>query len=222
MYEPIPFSLQSYIEQEIVPRYVHFDAAHQIDHVRTVMEESLRIARHYVVDVAMVYTIAACHDIGLCEGREHHHEASARMLKADRRLREWFTEEQIAVMCEAVEDHRASSSHAPRGIYGKRVAAADRIIDPHVTLLRTVQYGLAHYPQLSKDQHYQRFVQHMHEKYADGGYLKLWIPQSSNAARLKELRAIIADESKLAGIFEKLWENEAGRNKIICENMPVK
>ena len=209
MSSSIPISLRSYIEQEIVPRYEHFDAAHQTDHVRTVMEESMRIARHYEVDTAMVYTVAACHDIGLCEGREHHHEVSARMLKADRRMREWFTEEQIAVMCEAVEDHRASSSHEPRSIYGKIVAEADRIIDPHVTLLRTVQYGLSHYPELSKEQQYRRFLQHLHEKYAEGGYLKLWIPYSSNAAGLQKLRGIIADEGRLAGIFEELWNNEA-------------
>lgn len=213
MNKVIPLSLHSYIEQEIVPRYEYFDAAHQTDHVRTVMEESMRIAGHYEVDIAMVYTVAACHDIGLCEGREYHHEVSARMLKADRRMREWFTEEQIAVMCEAVEDHRASGSHEPRSIYGKIVAEADRIIDPPITLLRTVQYGLSHYPELSKEQQYLRFLEHLHEKYAEGGYLKLWIPYSGNAARLQELRDIIADEGKLAGIFEELWKKEAGKAK---------
>ena len=215
-------TLREYIENEILPRYSAFDKGHQRDHAESVIYESLVLAEAYGADKEMAYTIAAFHDLGLEKGRELHHIYSGEILMADSVLPQFFSKEQLLVMREAVEDHRASSSHEPRSIYGKIVAEADRIIDPHVTLLRTVQYGLAHYPQLSKDQHYQRFVQHMHEKYADGGYLKLWIPQSSNAARLKELRAIVADESKLAGIFEKLWENEAGRNKIICENMPVK
>lgn len=214
--------LRAYIEEHILPRYDSHDAAHRRDHAEGVIKRSLALATHYDVDLDMVYTIAAWHDVGLCEGREHHHLSSGRMLLEDSKMREWFSPEQLHTMREAIEDHRASSDHHPRTIYGAIVAEADRQIVPEVVMRRTVQYGLAHYPQLSKDQHYQRFVQHMHEKYADGGYLKLWIPQSSNAARLKELRAIIADESKLAGIFEKLWENEAGRNKIICENMPVK
>lgn len=42
-------------------------------------------------------------------------------------------------MREAVEDHRASSDHEPRSIYGKIVAEADRIIDTDTTLRRTVR-----------------------------------------------------------------------------------
>ena len=54
-------------------------------------------------------------------------------------------------MKEAVEDHRASNKHVPRSIYGKIVAEADRIIDPDITLRRTVQYGLSNYPELDKE-----------------------------------------------------------------------
>ncbi len=49
-------------------------------------------------------------------------------------------------MREAVEDHRASTDHEPRSLYGKIVAEADRIIDPDTTLRRTVQYGLKQNP----------------------------------------------------------------------------
>ena len=51
------------------------------------------------------------------------------------------TDEQLLQMKEAIEDHRASNKQAPRTIYGMIVAEADRIIDPEVTLRRTVQYG---------------------------------------------------------------------------------
>ena len=95
--------LQQYIEREILPRYDHFDKAHQRDHVLMVIQQSLDIASRLDVVLDMVYTIAAYHDTGLCEGREHHHEVSARILKADQRLRQWFTDEQIAVMADAAE-----------------------------------------------------------------------------------------------------------------------
>ena len=113
-------------------------------------------------------------------------------------------------LADAAEDHRASSKSAPRTIYGRIVAEADRDIVPFTIILRTVQFGLAHYPELSKEEHYSRAVQHMHEKYADGGYLKLWIPESPNAARLEELRCIIRDGESLRNAFEKAWEQAAG------------
>ena len=201
-------TLQAYIESAILPRYKDFDPAHRTDHVRQVIDESMALASHYEVDERMVYAIAACHDLGLCEGREHHHLVSGRLIRADKRLCEWFSEEEIEIMAQAAEDHRASNEHAPRSIYGRIVAEADRLIEPMNILRRTVQYGLSHYPELSKEQHYQRYCEHLQEKYAEGGYLKLWIPESKNASRLKALRRIIADEIQCRDAFEKLFEEE--------------
>ena len=200
--------MKNYLETEIIPRYETFDKAHRTEHVRQVIAESLKLASYYVVDERMVYAVAAYHDIGLCEGREHHHLVSGRMMRADSRLREWFSEEEIEVMAQAVEDHRASNVHAPRSIYGRIVAEADRLIEPMQILRRTVQYGLSHYPELSKDLHYSRYCEHLHEKYAEGGYLKLWIPESENAAQLRALRRIIADESQCRAAFEQIYSEE--------------
>ena len=68
----LPIELREYIQQNIIPQYVNFDKAHQIDHVEKVIEESLKLASYYDVNLPMVYTIAAYHDLGLCEGREFH------------------------------------------------------------------------------------------------------------------------------------------------------
>lgn len=204
----IPAELYGYVRQSIIPQYASFDKAHQIDHVEKVIEESLKLAVYYEVDHSMVFVIAAYHDLGLCEGREFHHIVSGRILLADETLRQWFTNGQLLQMKEAIEDHRASNKQAPRSIYGKIVAEADRIIDPEVTLRRTVQYGMSHYPEMNKEQQYERFRKHLNEKYAEGGYLKLWIPQSDNAARLAEFRRLIADEEELKIVFNELYKEE--------------
>lgn len=196
-------SLQTYIEQEILPKYEHFDAAHQRDHADDVIRRSLALAEHYDVDFNMVYAIAAYHDTGLCEGRDTHHLVSGRIIREDGHLKNWFDETQIEAMAQAAEDHRASADHEPRSIYGKIVAEADRLINPDKVIKRTIQYGLDHYPELDKEAQYQRFRTHMMEKYADGGYLKLWLPESENAAQLEILRQTIRDEKKLREAFEK-------------------
>ena len=194
----------SYIENEIVPRYDNFDAAHQRDHVNMVIKQSLEISNNLDVDLNMVYVIAAYHDTGLCDGRDHHHEVSAQIIKSDEDLRKWFSKEQIQTMADAAEDHRASAKNAPRTIYGRIVAEADRFIDPETIVKRTIQYGLDHYPELSKEQQYDRMMQHLHEKYGRNGYLKLWFPNSPNSARLERLHKMIDDETEIKEIFEKM------------------
>ena len=193
----------AYIEQEILPRYDHFDAAHKRDHAEEVITRSLALAEHYEVNINMVYAIAAYHDTGLCEGRETHHLVSGRIIREDKRLREWFDENQIETMAQAAEDHRASSGHEPRSIYGKIVAEADRLILPEKVIRRTIQYGLDHYPNLDKEGQYRRFREHLQEKYSDTGYLKLWLPESDNAPRLEQLRQIIRDENATREAFER-------------------
>ena len=201
----ISIKLCEHIRERIIPQYVNFDKAHRIDHVEKVIEESMKLALHYEVNSAMVYTIAAYHDLGLCEGREFHHIVSGKILFADETLWQWFTDDQMLQMKEAIEDHRASNKQAPRSIYGKIVAEADRIIDPEITLRRTVQYGLSHYPEMDKERQYERFRKHLADKYAEGGYLKLWIPQSDNAGRLAELRQLITNEERIRRVFDQLF-----------------
>lgn len=200
-------ALQQYINREILPRYDHFDKAHQRDHVLMVIQQSLDIASRLDVNLDMVFAIAAYHDTGLCEGRELHHKVSAQIIKSDQQLREWFTEDQIQTMADAAEDHRASSKQAPRTIYGRIVAEADRFIDPVTIVQRTVQYGLDHYPQLNREEQFQRMTTHLKEKYGRNGYLKLWFPDSPNAARLEQLRQIIDDEQSLLRLFEEYFKN---------------
>lgn len=202
--------LRAYVEREILPRYDRHDAAHQRDHAQMVIDQSLALvralrARGEDVDVQMAYAVAAYHDTGLCEGRDVHHLASGRIVRADQQLSRWFTADQIEVMAQAVEDHRASADHAPRSLYGRIVAEADRMIVPETIVRRTIQYGLDHYPELSREEHYRRTVQHLNEKYGEGGYLKLWFPESPNARRLEALRALIKKEDALRALFDELF-----------------
>jgi len=174
-----------------------------------VIENSLALAKNYDVDEDMVYAIAAYHDTGLAVDRKTHHLVSGRIIREDRRLRDWFDEESIEVMAQAAEDHRASSDHEPRSIYGKIVAEADRQIDPETIVRRTVQFGLSHYPGLDKEEHWARTLEHLKEKYDYGGYLKLWLPESPSAARLEELRQKMKDRGWIRGLFEESYGSGA-------------
>lgn len=198
--------LKEYIEREIIPRYDSFDAAHRRDHVTIVIEQSLTLAKTHNLDLNMAYTIAAYHDVGLEYGRDTHHIESKRIMLEDRELLRWFSAEQIATMADAVEDHRASSKSAPRTIYGCVVAEADRVIESETIIRRTIQYTLSHHPELNKDEGYVRMLEHLHEKYDYGGYLRLWIEGSPNEARLEELRQLIASPTQLREIYDRIYD----------------
>lgn len=199
-------SLKRYIEEEIIPRYDKFDGGHRRDHAEVVIRRSLELAKGYEVDENMVYAIAAYHDTGLAYGRENHHTDSKRIVLADRALHQWFSQEQIVTMADACEDHRASAKSEPRSIYGRIVAEADRLIIPESIIRRTIQFTLANHPTLNRDEGFDRLVEHMHEKYDYGGYLRLWITPSENARRLEELRQLIARPDELRKVYDTIYD----------------
>ena len=201
-------SLRNYIYGEIIPRYAAFDEAHRQDHALAVTGRALAMGKAYDIDGEMLLTAAACHDLGLAVDRKTHHLESGRIIRADARLREWFSAAQIETIAQAAEDHRASAGTPPRSIYGRLVAEADRMIDPVTVIRRTVQFGFAHYPELDKEGHWERTLEHLQEKYAEGGYLQLLIPGSPNEKPLGELRAIIRDRARLRAIFEEIYSKQ--------------
>ena len=205
----VSLDLMEFIERTILPRYAAFDKAHSMQHVTSVIKRSLEIARKSGADLNMSYTVAAYHDLGLSGPRAIHHLTSGKILAADVRLRRWFTADQIKIMKEAVEDHRASASHAPRSLYGKIVAEADRDLDPMTVFRRTVQYGLSNYPEKSREEQWERFVEHMQNKYAEHGYIRLWMPHSPNESKLKEIRQLINDPPQLREVFDRIFEEES-------------
>ena len=208
MHNTPSLDLVEFIETQILPQYQQFDRAHNMEHVTRVIRSSLQLARQTGADIDMVYTIAAYHDLGLTGPRAIHHITSGKILLADARLKRWFSPEQLRLMKEAVEDHRASASRVPRSIYGKIVAEADRDLEPANVIRRTIQFGLANYAQLDREGHWQRLLQHLDEKYSTRGYIHLWISGSQNERWLAELRQLIANPSELRPIFEKIYDDE--------------
>ena len=172
------------------------------------IKNSIELANYTGADINMVYVIAAYHDLGMSGPRAIHHLTGGKILSNDSRLKKWFNADQLKIMKEAVEDHRASSSHTPRTIYGKIVAEADRDLELDVVFSRAIQYGLENYPELNKEQQWKRFEAHMNEKYSRNGYIHLWIPGSPNAKKLKNIQETIDNKTILRAKFEALYAKE--------------
>lgn len=163
--------LQDYIENNIFPSYKKNDLGHNLDHVKYVIERSLKFASKVTnINYDMVYTIAAYHDIGHYIDAKNHEKISAEMLLADKNLRTFFSEDEIKIMSEAVYDHRASLEGEPRSIYGKIVSSADRNTLVDVPLKRTYAYRIKHNPTATLNEIIEESRQHIISKYGKEGY----------------------------------------------------
>lgn len=215
--------IDRYIYEVIVPKYAGFDAAHKEDHAHAVINQAMELldsmsawveSQEEVdsqwlvpIDRDVLKMAAACHDLGLVNGRDRHHLDSGEIIRCDANLHRWFNEKDIETIAQAAEDHRASGTCEPRSIYGKLVAEADRLIDGETIIKRTIQFGFKHYPELGRDGHITRAIEHLIEKYGRGGYMKLWIPWSDNAVNLNALQDIIADDSTIRAEVERIYNN---------------
>lgn len=214
--------IDKYIYEVIVPQYAGFDQAHREDHALTVIKQAMLLLdgmEEWIssntqtesqwlvpIDRNLLKMAAACHDLGLVNGRDRHHLDSGEIIRKDEALRKWFSEDEIETIAQAAEDHRASGTSEPRSLYGKIVAEADRVIDQETIIRRTIQFGHKHYPDLNPDEHIARAVSHLKEKYGRGGYLKLWIPWSDNAARLNALQDLIANDEALLEAVRRAYK----------------
>lgn len=90
----------------------------------------------------------------------------------------------------------------------KIVAEADRDLEPDHIFRRTIQYGMAHYPELSRDKQWERFLQHMDQKYSAHGYIRLWMPGSPNESKLRVIRELLCDQTALRATFDRIFEEE--------------
>lgn len=212
-HEGIRKSLEDYIYGCIVPQYAAFDPAHRENHAEDVIENAVKLYHdapeeiRSSLDIEILFTAAACHDLGRINGKERHHIDSGKIIRNDSRLKEWFDDAQIELIAQAAEDHRASNKGEPRSMYGKIVAEADRLIDTETIIRRTLLYGMSRYPEMDPDGQIDRALDHLYDKYGDDGYLRLWISWSDNALRLFSLRCLLADHVKAREEIVRIYHN---------------
>ena len=167
--------LTEYIEKQIFPIYEKNDSGHGMEHIQYVIKRSLKFGDQFNnIDLNMVYTIASFHDLAHHIDKDNHEVLSAKLFYENKKMKDFFTDEQRKVIKEAIEDHRASLEYEPRSNYGKIISSADRNVDIISSLKRTHAYTTKHYPQFDLDQMINRAYKHISEKFGDCGYAKMW------------------------------------------------
>lgn len=206
--------LKKYIENTIFPSYKKNDLGHDLDHIRYVIDRSLKFASNVSdINYNMVYVIAAYHDIGHYIDAKNHEKISADMLHENMNLRKFFSEEEIKIMSEAVYDHRASLKGEPRSIYGKIVSSADRNTLVEVLLKRTYYYRIVHNPDASLEEIIEESRQHILEKFGKKGYAneKMYFEDLDYKKFLEDISFLAEDKEEFR---KKIMEVNGLNNKL--------
>lgn len=197
--------LKKYIEEDVLPEYNKNERAHGIEHINYVIKRSFDLVEQNNLDVDhnKVYVIAAYHDIGAHIDRKTHEIISANIMAEDKNLKQYFSNEDLNVIKEAIEDHRASSDHEPRSIYGKIVSSADRNNTVESCLERSYYYGKKYNPEFTDRELYERAFKHLNLKFGVGGYAKFFLKDKEYENFLEDIREVLKDKEKFCRLQEE-------------------
>ena len=185
--------LKDYIESTIFPEYELNDKGHNLVHINKVLDRSFEISKNYEVDENMLYAVVCYHDIACHIDRETHEILSAERLYKDSKLKQFFSDEQIEMMRDAVADHRASSDYEPRSIYGKILSSADRKVDIEDFMRASMGFQKSKEPNSTDDE----LIEHSYliaiKKFGKNGYAvkKFYVEDEKYEKFLKELQDLI-------------------------------
>ena len=189
--------LKEYIKKQILPEYEKNEQGHGIEHIMQVIQNSFRLKEELNLQMKddMIYVIAAFHDIGHHINKDKHEVISAQIFEQDENIKKFFNNEERKIIKEAIEDHRASSKHKPRSIYGKLIATADRaVLDVHDCIRRSYFYGKKNYPNLSLEKQKERIYEHLKDKYGENGYAKVYLKDEKYEKSLQDLQKALSDK----------------------------
>ena len=191
----IKLELIKYIEQIVNYHYNLNDKGHGVEHAKYVINRSFEFAS---INLEMVYVIAAYHDVAHHIDAKSHETISAKMLREDKNLKDFFTDEQIKIMSEAVEDHRSSMETEPRSIYGKIVSSADRNTSVEVTLKRCYSYNRRHFPELNESEIIEECRKFLLKKFGINGYArnKMYFEDKKYQEYLDDITDLASDRVK--------------------------
>lgn len=199
--------LLMYIKTNIFPKYEKY-YSHGMIHISNVINNSVELAKEYNLNENMCYTMSAYHDLGLEVNRKNHELESGKIFIADKKLKEYFTAEQLIIMKEAIEDHRGSRKEPPRNIYGKVLSDSDRDFDIKLLAKRQLATSIKNYPELASfEEHFERCYNYMSKRINETGHFNLW----TNNSLLIEKRNRFEQDFFNKQYTKEIYENEFNR-----------
>lgn len=211
--QSIDKSLEKYVRENIFPLYTNVDEGHNLgNHILPVIDQCIALAKTIDddnINLNMIYVIAAYHDIGLLKGRKLHHIYSKIFAQEDDNLKKWFNAEEIELIADAIEDHRASANKKPRSIYGMIISDSDRNVDLDEILLRThlcIQTKFPYVDLYDFEIEFEKAYEWIIEKDSKDGYLNFYLDKVKQE-KLGKLHKQVANKQLIKAKYRTVYNN---------------
>lgn len=210
-------NLKKYIAENIFPEYELNDKGHNLDHIKFVLNRAFEISKKYNIDNNILYTCVCFHDIACHIDRESHEKLSSERAYQDSFLNKFFSNDDMVIIKEAIEDHRASSNNIPRNIYGKILSSADRKVEIKNYLISSIFFGITDINKINKEEAINQSYEHAIKKFGKNGYAtnKFYVEDDIYQKFLNDLQYLIDNKDefiRLANIVFNEVKN-GGKNE---------
>lgn len=212
--------LKEYIEKNIFPKYEPNDKAHGIIHILEVIRRSFALNDTLKLDLDknMVYTIAACHDVGKYINSDIHEKIAAEEFIKDENMKAFFDDEKRNVIKEAIEDHRSSKEDIPRSKYGKLISSADRNTRIEIVFIRSFFVAKAKMPEYNIEEYLDYTIKRLSKRYSEENPENMFYEDEIYRIFLKDMRQLLKNEIEFKKLYCDVNHIKSRNSKVKEEN----
>ena len=201
--------IKKYVEENIFPQYAQNDQGHGILHIIEVIRRSFALKETLGLELNdnMVYVIAACHDLGKYEekeGGEKHAVIAGRRFFNDKKMQEFFGEEERKRVKEAIEDHSSSLEDMPRSDYGKLVSSADRNTSIRMVFIRSFFVGKRRNPTQTISDYLEFTLQRLRKRYSIEDSENMFFADETYEKFLEDMRLLLQDGDRFKELYREV------------------
>ena len=120
------------------------------------------------------------------------------MAYKDKFLNDFFNTDEMNIVKEAIEDHRASSDKIPRNIYGKILSSADRKVSIKEFFIASLFFKVTDINSLDMEFAIERSYEHAIKKFGKNGYAvnKFYVDDKKYKKFLNDLQYLIDNKDE--------------------------
>ena len=208
--------LKDYIETNVFPGYEVNDKAHGIIHIKEVIRRSFALNDTFKLglDKNMIYTIAACHDLGKHENHQIHEKIAANRFINDSNFEKYFSNEERQIIKDAIEDHRSSKEELPRSTYGKLISSADRNTRIEIVFIRSFFVAKERMPETNIEEYLDYTIQRLSKKYSEENPENMFYEDEIYKTFLVDMRALLKKEDEFKDRYCAVNKITSRNNKV--------
>lgn len=162
----------------------------------------------------MIYAIAAYHDLGKHENHEIHEMIAGERFFNDKKMKDFFTDEERLIIRQAIEDHRSSKEDEPRSVYGKLISSADRNTRIEIVFIRSFFVAKERMPEENIEDYLDYTIKRLSKKYSEENPENMFFEDEVYKIFLNDMRNLLKNEDEFKRRYCEVNHIKSRSNKV--------